>query len=106
MKKQSITEQSKNVYDGCFFTEPKGTSKTFCPDYNINPTKIFKMAYMEGNPHVILYSWEGQGIQVDYLITGETHVWDWNKKYLAWQWAKERSAHINGIKSCYRYNYR
>ena len=104
MKQQSIIEQAKQVYGGEMFTQPEKAIKgTLWTD---GEPKVYNMAYMQGQPHAIVESYQNEAVIVTYAVTGISYSWEWKDRNLAWKWAKERKQHIEGIKACYRHNYK
>ena len=98
----SIQEQLP--YNGENYQEPRGAEGPGHGCFTGEP-KMYRMAYLQGSPHVELESYYGQGVVVYYAPTGQTYTWTWRNRNLAWEWAKSRKAHIEGIKSNYSHNY-
>lgn len=61
--------------------------------------KVYKMAYLEGFPHVEVESYYGQGVIVSYLMTGLTFSWEWQYRNEGWDWARGKALHVGEIKA-------
>jgi hypothetical protein len=103
--RQGIIEQAKSVYGGEMFTQPEKAEFSGEMWFD-GETKEYKMAYMQGQPHVVLTSCPGEVVTVYYAPSCQTYSWTWKNRNYAWKWAKERKAHIEGVKACYHHNYR
>ena len=97
-----ITEQLP--YNGESFESPRDYDFEGMGAFDGKP-KVYSMAYLQGCPHVEVESYPGEGVMVTYLITGVTYTWSWKNRSKAWEWAKARKAHIEGLKSNYYHTY-
>jgi hypothetical protein len=94
---RNATSLPSDNYSGEFFSGPDATAieGEVCYD---GKAKEYKMAYLQGFPHVILESYFGLGVVVRYIITGESYSWNWKDRNNAWSWANARKAHINMLR--------
>lgn len=84
-------------YNGEFFNGPDPSAMEGQNLYSGKP-KVYNMAYLQGAPHVIVESFYGQGVVVQYMITGVSYSWDWKDRNKAWSWAKDRKQHVNMLR--------
>lgn len=82
-------------YHGEFFSDPIGGMKGHLYD---GSHKVYRMGYLEGQPHIFVQSYNMVGVTVSYLITGATYSWPWSTRQRAWDWAKDRNQHIKMLK--------
>ena len=64
-----------------------------------SPTKVYRMGYMQGFPHVEVESYNEQGVIVSYMMTGITFSWAWEYRNEAWDYARGKQYHIDAIKA-------
>ena len=84
-------------YEGEFFNDPDANAFEGELDFKGNP-KVYNMAYLQGQPHVIVKSFYGEGVVVSYMITGVTYSWSWVSRNKAWAWANDRKQHVNMLR--------
>lgn len=81
-----------------FYTKPEGND-----DFQSEFTGKFKQYRMSGGD-IVLDSYWGQGVEVYYAPTCETHKWSWKNKQKAWEWANMRKQHLGYAKSGGKYS--
>ncbi len=98
----SIQEQLP--YQGECFSEPKNFEFEGSGAFE-GKCKVYRMAYMQGCPHVEVESYYNKGVIVYYAPTGRTFTRKKKNRNCAWNWANERKQHIEGIKANGNHHY-
>jgi len=95
LRDDAVSLPSDN-YRGEFFNDPVNAIEGEVI-YEGTP-KIYKMAYLQGFPHIFVESYYGKGVVVRYIITGQSYSWNWADRNNAWNWANDRKEHVRMLK--------